>query len=117
MSTGVENEMSTLGARDALVLAAICVPPEEPRAPGRRLRQAFLLRLVGARHTMKRREKRGYLEPGWSVDYEGAHCQVTELGTRVARAVAVVMNLAPNEGLASNAGIVVQVVLNRKLDV
>jgi hypothetical protein len=70
LSTSVEHELSTLRARDALVLAAICVPPEEPRPPAHKLRQAFLLRLLGARHTMKRLEKRGYLEPGWSVDVE-----------------------------------------------
>jgi hypothetical protein len=117
LSETVENELSTLGARDAVVLAAICVPPERLRAPGHRLCHAFLLRLIGARHTMKRLEQRGYLEPGWSVDYQGAHCQLTELGTGVARAAAIVLNLAPNEGSLSNVGIIVQVVLNRKLDV
>jgi hypothetical protein len=62
---------------------------------------------------MRRLERRGYLEPGWTVDYIGAHCQVTEAGTRVAKAVAAVVNLAPNEGRAANARVVVDLLLNR----
>jgi hypothetical protein len=60
----VERELATLGARDALILAAICVPPPKPRHPGHRLRHAFLLRLIGVRSAMKRLEKHGYLESG-----------------------------------------------------
>ncbi len=115
LKSAMERELSTLGARDALVLAGICVPPEQPRASGHKLRHAFLLRLVGARRSMRRLEKRGHLKPGWSVNYEGAHCQVTELGTRTARAVAVIVNLGPGEGKVSNAGVVLRLLLNRRV--
>lgn len=91
----VDKELAKLGTRDALILAAICVPPEQPRPPGHRRRHAFVLRLIGVRRAMRRLEKRGYLLPGWSVDYLGAHCQVTELGTGVARAAAVAASVAP----------------------
>jgi hypothetical protein len=105
----VDRELATLGARDAFILGAICVPPEQPRQPGNKLRHAFLLRLIGVRRAMKRLERRGYLEPGWSVDYLGAHCQVTELGTRVARAVAVAVSVAPG---GSNPALYMRLLLN-----
>lgn len=88
MNVEIQRELSMLRARDAVVLAAICVPPERTRSPGHKLRHALILRMIAARSSMKRLERRGYLEPGWHVDYLGAHCQVTDLGTRVAAAVA-----------------------------
>jgi len=47
---------------------------------------------------MKRLERRGYLEPGWSIDYMGAHFQMTELGKRVAGAAAIVVLAEADRG-------------------
>ena len=63
---------------------------------------------------MRRLEKGGYLSPGWTVDYDGAHCQVTELGIRLAKTVAVAVNLAPDQGPISNAAAIARLVLNLK---
>ncbi len=98
--------------RDAFVLAAICIPPQRPRAPGHKLRHAVLMRVIGARRRMKLLERRGYLEPGWSVDYLGVHCQVTEIGGRVARAVGAVVALESDGGPAANARLVFRLLLN-----
>lgn len=114
LNAEVENELSTLGARDALVLAAICVPPERPRASRHKLRHALALRLVGARRSMKNLERRGYLEPGWRVDSLGAHCQTTDVGRRVATAVAVIVNVAPAGGPLGVVDFVVRFLLNRR---
>jgi hypothetical protein len=84
----IDEELGSLREWDAAVLAGLHLTPDQPRAAGHALRHALLLRFSGIRGAMKRLERRGYLEPGWSVDYIGAHCQVTDLGERVAAAAA-----------------------------
>jgi hypothetical protein len=32
-------------------------------------------------------QERGFIEPGWSLDGLGVHCELTDAGSRVARAV------------------------------
>jgi hypothetical protein len=64
---------------------------------------------------MTRLETRGYLKPGWHVDYLGAHCDVTELGRRVATAVGFIVNVAPSGGRMGSADFVLRLLLNRRL--
>jgi hypothetical protein len=97
----IDDELGSLREWDAAVLAGLQLTPDQPRAAGHVLRHALLLRLSGIRGAMKRLEHRGYLEPGWSVDSMGAHCQVTDLGKRVAGAAGAAL-LA--RGYADNAG-------------
>jgi hypothetical protein len=97
----LDDELRTLREWDAAVLAGLHLTPDQPRAPGHVLRDALLLRLNGIRGAMERLEHRGYLEPGWSVDYLDAHCQVTDLGKRVAGAASAVVLV---RGYADDAG-------------
>lgn len=87
----LDGELKGLRQVDAAILASLLVPPDQPRAPGHKLRHALLLRLVGVRGSLRRLERRGYVQPGWIVDYLGVHCQVTELGKRVGGAAAGVL--------------------------
>lgn len=87
----LDPQLDGLRRRDAFVLAALEHTPETPRAPGRERRHAFVVRSLGIRRSMKRLERRGYLERGWSVDSMGAHFEMTELGKRVAGAAAIVV--------------------------
>jgi hypothetical protein len=73
----VDDELNGLREWDAAVLAGLHLASDQLRAPGHKLRHALLLRLHGIRGSMERLERRGYVEPGWSVDYTGAHCHVT----------------------------------------
>jgi hypothetical protein len=95
----VDAELSKLRTWDAFVLAAVLTEPDDPRHIGGPLRHALLLRLVGARRSLKRLEHLGYLEPGWSLSRKGAHYDVTELGRRVGTAAAAVI-AANNESEA-----------------
>jgi hypothetical protein len=112
MNAHVENELSKLRARDAVLLVAIFAPTEQPWRPRHKLGRAFVLRAIAVRHTMKRFETRGFVEPGWRVDHRGVHCEVTELGSEVARAVAAILAVTPRGGPVTNAGVVLQVLFN-----
>jgi hypothetical protein len=117
MPNHVDSELATLRTRDACVLAGICLPPTTPRRPGHRLRHAFLLRLVRARSSMRHLQNRGYLERGWSVDYLGAHCQLTDLGARVAKAAGATLSLATVETQIETVGLYARFILNLPLRV
>lgn len=90
-SVDVDQELRGMRELDAAVLAGLNLAPENPRQPARKLRHAVTLRLAGVRGSLRRLERRGYIEPGWSVDSMGAHCQVTDLGKHVAGAAAAVL--------------------------
>jgi hypothetical protein len=117
VSEAVDKEVRSVGARDAFILVSICVPPEKVRQAGHARRDAFVVRLIGVRSSMRRLERRGYLEPGWSVDDMGAHCDVTERGTAAARALALPVTLAPYDGGLSTAKLLLRMLLNRPMPV
>jgi hypothetical protein len=91
MDADVDSELNGLREWDAYILGGLNITPAQPRAPGHKLRDALLRRVLGIRGSMKRLERRGYLEPGWSLDHMGGHCQLTELGKRVAGPAAAVV--------------------------
>jgi hypothetical protein len=100
---------------DAAVLAGLNLPPEKPRPPGQKLRHAMLLRLAGVRGALRRLERRGYIEPGWSVDYMGAHCQLTDLGKHLAGAAAAVLLAGGYGDTGSTASAWLRMRLGRRL--
>jgi hypothetical protein len=117
MANHLDTELATLKTRDAYVLAGVCLPPTTPRKAGHRLRHAFLLRLVGARRSMRHLQNRGYLEAGWTLDHLGAHCQLTDVGARVAKAAGVTLSLATLETQIETVGLYVRFILNLPLRV
>ncbi len=74
-----------LRRKDALVLGALGSSQGGTKHPW--LWQVGAMRLMGVRATLRRLQDRRFVEPGWSLDGLGVHCQSTEAGSRVARAV------------------------------
>ncbi len=111
----IGQELLTVGARDALTLTAISNLLDRPWQPGHP-KLAFVLgtRVFGVRRSLKRLEQRGCLEPGWSVDYDDPRYQLTELGARVAREVAIAAKLARYQGRFWNTSVLLRVLLNRR---
>lgn len=87
-ATDIDRELHGMRRLDAAVLDGLLVPPDQPRAPGR-LRFNLHLLLSGAHAAMRRLERRGYIEPGWTLDHDhGATFELTDLGKRIAPAAA-----------------------------
>jgi len=97
-----EADLRGLRRRDAVLLIAAAVTPEDVRPFGW-FRRLYYLRRWGVRKALGRLVERGLVEPGWSVrplHTWPVRASVTDEGRRVARAAAVTLELEEFAGPA-----------------